>query len=365
MQVINRFGHGEIFSMEQIVAQEASLRGIATIYCESTACMSVTSDMQSWASKHLGKRCTFVSHNSPSHNNVIIVLGCQVTDLAILNDIRTVERLHNENPEAKVFMGGCLAYRFDIELPHYVQRLGATRETYEPISSFGKSAVHWAKPFWVDKREFNKHTKELDNGRLFRDMYPLKIGAGCHGKCKYCTIRDTRGDSYEADAYLQTREFIQNDDVVLISDSPSIEQINDWCILAKRYNKAISIRNVEPNVLVKCFPNLVDVASLGLLKVCHCPIQSNNDELLKIMGRSPVYTMAAIENLTTLRQLGTKIATNIIIDYKSGGRVYGELTDEYRKWLDSNFDYWSWNPYFNGNWSREVAEQRWVKYIGD
>ena len=363
MHLINKFGHGEIYSLEQIISDEVTLKGLATIYCKSTACMSVTSDMQSWASKHLGKRCTFVSNNSPSNNNIIIVLGCQVTDLAILNDIKTIESLHNENPEAKVFMGGCLAYRFDIELPNYVNRLGATREVYEPISNNGKSAVNWADPFWVKSSDYAKHTGEFDTGRLFREMYPLKIGAGCHGKCKYCTIRDTRGNSYETDAYLQVSEFLQNDNVVLISDSPSAEQLNDWAELAIRYNKPISIRNVEPRVLEKSLPSLVDASARGLIKVFHCPIQSNDEELLSIMGRSWVYTMSALEHLKILRKLGTKIATNIIIDYEHDGKVYGEITDIYREWLNKNFDYWSWNPYFDGHWDRKKAEERWKKYI--
>ena len=103
MKAINRFGTGDIFTMDEIIQRESMITGMATIYAMSTACMSVTSDMQSWASARMSKNVTFTEVNKPGHNNVIIVLGCQVTDLAILNDIMTVERLHAENPNASVY----------------------------------------------------------------------------------------------------------------------------------------------------------------------------------------------------------------------------------------------------------------------
>lgn len=365
MKAINRFGTGDIFTMDEIIQRESMITGMATIYAMSTACMSVTSDMQSWASARMSKNVTFTEVNKPGHNNVIIVLGCQVTDLAILNDIMMVERLHAENPNASVYVGGCLAYRFDIQLPEYANRLTATRAIYQPITANGKKAVHWAAPFWVEKGEFEHNTGDFDPGRLFRNCYPLKIGAGCNNKCKYCTIRDTRGEGYEADAYLQVKEFIENPNVVLISDSPTAKQLNDWCDIALRYKKTFSIRNVEPFVAMQCMDKLMEVAEAKLLKVLHCPIQSNDKKLLSIMGRNPDVTTEFIIQAQKLRQLGVKVATNIIIDYTvknndGSSEFFSNMPTEF---LDKNFDYWSWNPYFDGHWDRKKAEERWKKYI--
>lgn len=365
MKLSNRFGSGTIYTTEELVA-ESAISGIIKVYCESTACMSVTSDMMSWASTNQFKgRVAFVDVNRPGYNNVIIVLGCQVTDLAILNDINTARRLHNENPEAKVFMGGCLAYRFDIELPEFVHRLGAVRTKYQEITPLGKRAVHWAKPFWVDSEKFDAGHSQTSDGHLFRDMYPLKIGAGCHGKCKYCTIRDTRGDSYETDAYLQVKEFIEHDNVVLICDNPSDKQIKDWCSLAIRYNKQISFRNVEPAVACSCAADLLDLAQFGLLKIFHCPIQFPNAEALKAMNRDAEKTLEYIGFAKRLRKNGVIVATNVILDYTTIGKdgkvkTFSMLDD---LWMDSNFDYWSWNPYFDGNYSEEKAIERWNKYL--
>lgn len=51
-----------------------------------------------------------------------------------------------------------------------------------------KKLLIWQKPFWV--KSWDDTDSDVAEGHLFRDMYPLKIGTGCHGKCKYCTIRD-------------------------------------------------------------------------------------------------------------------------------------------------------------------------------
>ena len=361
MHLTNRFGSGEIYTLQDL-SNRISQSAQQMIYCTSTACMSVTSDMLSWISGNDPKsnNLIFVSKNAPNNNNVIIVLGCQVTDLAILNDIRTVERLHEENPDATVYMGGCLAYRFDIELPDYVLRLAATRKPYQEITKQASDRMGWERPFWVKASEWKETDSEFSDGHIFRDMYPMKIGAGCHGKCKYCTIRDTRGESFETDAFLQVKEFLDHDDVVLISDSPSPKQINDWAYLAKRYNKPISIRNVEPYVTVGCAETLSDLSANGLLRIFHCPIQSNNEELLRIMNRDVKSTFRAIEIMQLLRMRGVKVATNIIIDYTFNGKTFKNMDVE---WLNDNFDYWSWNPYFDGHWDRQKAEERFKRYI--
>lgn len=366
MLVENRFGKGELYTIDEVY-KEVGITGLVKVYCESTACMSVTSDMMSWVSsgEHRSK-IAFVDMNKPGYNNVIIVLGCQVTDLAILNDINKARALHEENPEAKVFMGGCLAYRFDIPLPGFISRLGAVRTEYQEITPDGKRAVHWAKPFWVDSNKFDSENgDELGEGHIFRDMYPLKIGAGCHGRCRYCTIRDTRGNSYETDAYLQVKEFISHDNVVLISDSPTPKQIKDWCQLAIRYNKPISIRNVEPSVVCQTFSELIDLAQYGLLHILHCPIQFPNVEVLRAMNRSTLDTVEFIGISRRLRSNGVLIATNVIIDYTVPGndgsvRTFPPLDT---LWMHENFDYWSWNPYFDGHYDEQRAIERWNKYL--
>lgn len=257
--VKNRFGESVLYDIEDIV--------VSDVYVVCTACMSVWSDFLSYANSD---ECYF--NISPKYEEswkhqteAIIVLGCQVTDLAIYNDLKTAEELHDKHPNIPIYMGGCLAHRFDIELPDYIYRLNVVRSGYQSVGN--KELIDYRKPFW--NKNLVDDADELEAGNLFRHSYPLKIGAGCHGKCKYCTIRDTRGESYETDAYLQVAEFLANDDIVLISDSSTVKQIKDWCHIAERYNKPISMRNVEPQVAMACTKDLLDLADKGLLKIFH------------------------------------------------------------------------------------------------
>lgn len=351
----NRFGSGELYSIFDIIANS-----YARIYCECAACLSVYTDILSYAAK-LDVLKHFWMENDETVTD-IIVLGCQVTDLAILNDIRTIERLHEENPAANIYVGGCLAYRFDIKLPEYARRLVTVRDTNNPIISDLKLIIKWQKPFWITGE---LGTDEYSDGNLFRKSTAIKIGAGCNGACKYCTIRDTRGGYYEKNAYLQVKEFLNAEDgkdIVFVSDSPTAEQITDWCHIARRFKKRVSFRNVEPNVANRCVSPLFELAKDGLLNTLHVPIQSNNPVILKAMNRDVDATIFYIRWSQMLRENGVKLATNIIIDYEVNGVVYSNKDVDF---LNEHFDYWVWNPYFDGNWNREKAEERFEKYINN
>ena len=181
-----------------------------------------------------------------------------------------------------------------------------------------------------------------------------------NGKCKYCTIRHTRGDNYERIPEEQTEEFLNHEHVVLTSDSPTVSQVKAWCKIAKECNKEISIRNIEPQNLIQCREELFELANNHLLDIVHCPVQSFDPELLKAMNRNVSATNQAIKVLHELREKEVITATNIIIDYTVDGKLYPNYD---RKKLQENFDYYSWNPYFDGNFDMDRAKQRFKKYI--
>lgn len=340
-EINNKFGNGIIYNSDDLKGK---------IYARCCACMSVLADFSSWANLSPER---FVK--TPEEADTIVVLGCQVTDLAVLNDLRNVEQIHS-TCDKDIYLGGCIALRFDIEVPEYVKRLGVVRSIETPIKN--KDLVNFAKPFWV--KDFKDSDNNLSDGNLFRNMYPLKIGAGCTGHCKYCTIRFTRGIAYERNAYNQIDEFLQNENVVLISDSPTIKQIKDWCNIAIEYNKQISIRNLEPHIAIDAYEYLLKAAESGVLKILHSPIQSCMSDVLKAMGRDSKSTIAFIEKVKELKSHGVIVATNIIIDYEVNGETISNLDDEFMK---STFDYYVWNPYWNGQWNRKKAEERFKKYI--
>lgn len=342
-EINNVFGNGIMYGIEDLEGK---------IYATSSACMSVWSDFLSWANAH-PERC----EKDPKKADVIVVLGCQVTDLAILSDIRVATRLHKETGK-EIYMGGCLAQRLDITLPDFIKRLDVVRTVGQEITD--RNLIDYELPYWVP--EFKESKENFKDGNLFRNFYPLKIGAGCHGKCKYCTIKHTRGESYAVVPETQIEEFLNHEDVVLISDSPTINQIKDWCAIAKRLKKDISIRNIEPQTLVACEAEVVDLAMSGFLKILHSPIQSYDAQVLKAMNRSVTMTEKALKIMQLVRSLGVKVATNIIIDYKIDDKV---VPNHDKKRLIKEFDYYSWNPYFDGSFNMDKAKERYKKYIGE
>lgn len=339
--VKNIFGEGVLYDKEDLGNK---------IYATSAACLSVWSDMLSFANKYKER---FV--DDPLVADDIIVLGCQVTDLAVLNDLEVAKRLH-ELTNKDIYLGGCIAQRMDIPVPDYIRRLNVVREYNIELND--RKLVHYEKPFWVP--DFKEGEDNLKDGHLFRDFYPLKIGAGCHGKCKYCTIVHTRGGYYAEVPERQIDEFLNHENVVLVSDSPTPNQIKSWCKIAKEANKDISIRNVEPQNLIQCRDELLELADNNLLKIVHCPVQSFDEELLKVMNRNIDATNKALLLIKELRDKGVVTATNIIIDYTVNGKLY-ENHDKIK--LSEYFDYYSWNPYFDGNFDMERAKERFKKYI--
>jgi len=311
-----------------------------------TACMSVWADALSWANANLDRVVT-----NPEEADNIIIMSCQVTDLAILHDLRTAERYHKKYPKARIFISGCLAAREDIELPIFIIRLETPRCNYQPI--YSKSLVKFEHPFWVP--DFKDNDDEKADGHLFRDMYPLRIGKGCTGSCAYCTIRIIRGAFEEYDIEKLEAEFIRFPDILLIADSPTPSQIRQWCRIATKYGKPISVRNVEPAVAYQCHDELVALAGNGLLKIFHSPIQSSDEAVLIDMRRSVTMTKQAMLLAGLLKSLGVYIATNIIIDYKDVQQDFADIYGLYH--------YVSWNPLWDGVWNREVAERRFEKYI--
>lgn len=323
------------------------LKGLNYFTC--TACMSIWADALSWCNANL----ELVTKDISKASNIIL-LSCQVTDLAVLHDFKTAERLRDENPDKNIFISGCLAQRKDIELPEGVERLEQMRTNYQPIED--KTLVNFEKPFWI--KDFTENIKEeFSPGNIFRNKYPLRIGKGCPYKCTYCTIRITRGshEKYDIDDRI-IKEFMEHDDVLLIADSPLAEQIKDWCKLAIEKNKKISIRNIEPKMAVQCKDELIEAAKKGVIDIFHSPIQSNCPNILSDMGRDVNATMETIKLAEYLKkEYGVKIATNIIIDYKDYVNDFGDIYKIY--------DYISWNPLWDGKWDREKAELRFKKYL--
>jgi len=336
----NIFGSGIIYNQDDLKGK---------IFATCTACMSLYSEFESFANNNPDRMTDL-----PQLADNIVVISCQVTDLAIHNDFETIKDYITKYPTKKFYISGCLANRFDIEMPNSVMRLDHVRSDYTEIK---KRYVNYKKPFWVDDLDTSN---EYSNGNLFRNKYPLRIGVGCENNCTFCTIKVTRGKPYKLEINKLEKEFLNNDDVLLISDAPTTQQIFDWAGLAIKHFKQISIRNVEPVVALQSFNKLKDLAAHGLLKEFHCPVQHTDVSVLKAMHRNSSATLQLIEKLKELKELGVFLATNVIVDYEYNGIKY---PDPDMDKLYETFDYISWNPYWDGKWDKQKAEKRFKEYF--
>jgi len=323
---------------------ESGIKGKTFITC--AACLTLHTEANEWANYILQKQDSNLSiTKTPSNADNIIILSCQVTDLAIFNDLNIVVKYSKLYPGKAIFVGGCLAQRLDIPLLEDVNRIEHLKKDYQEIK---KNIVNFEKPFWGKERN--------DDNNPFEHSSPIRIGSGCSGKCEYCTIKHTRG----VPTTLSPIKLIDNikktkNDIVLIADNISSKQINDYGEISKALDKPLSLRNVEPINIVKSKTILLELSSRGLLKVVHSPIQSMDSKILESMNRSYEAMLEAVHIMEQLSLYGTKIATNIIKDYKGEQQSFDTVYEI--------FDYVRWNPYWDNAWDFKKASIRWNYYF--
>lgn len=233
------------------------------IYFVSLSCLSVTTDFLSWKKNQIDLQLREF-YDEPLYTvDTIIVLGCVYDVNSVL---RKITELHEKFSHAQIFVGGCMARDFSVDLPDYVGRLNTLRCMYTRL----------------------EHMR-ID-GFPNIDFYPLKIGAG---NC-LCGISDkVRGACYETVTMAQRHEFLRYHNTLLVSDNPTELQVTAWCGMALDIEKAISFYNISHDVINSCIEDLLDLASYGFLNVLRCPAIDKAGETTK--------------NMQALAHLGVKI----------------------------------------------------------
>ena len=119
--VYNRYGHRTIYD-------ETALRKSSN-YIISASCLTARSEALSWAN--------FPSTNitrNPFISDNIIIQGCQRNDLAVLTAIELLEKYKKDYIGRNIYLTGCLAKRFDIEIPKGVHRLNTLKKGKNSIN---------------------------------------------------------------------------------------------------------------------------------------------------------------------------------------------------------------------------------------
>jgi len=336
----NKFGTANIYEESDILNKK--------IYIYNCACLTIHTETLGWANKH--KNCIV---NNPVDADVIIVLGCQVTDLAIHNDIQTLLAFQFKYgcEDKLILFGGCIGQRFDI-FPTVFNRIDLLYSNYQPVTD--DSLITWQHPFWIKQSETNSFLR-TDK----KDFKYIRVGKGCHGRCQYCTIRITRKDPVTLDLNKLLPQFEEcagsNKIIIPVADTLTIPQIEHLYGIAIQYKIKFALRNIEPSNAVATSDTLLKFSESGLLDTIHIPIQSTNKDSLRQMNRSINDTFESIELIKNIKSNGVYTATNVIINYNDQSSGYNTIKEI--------FDHVAWNPYWNGKWDIVTAARRMTQYI--
>ena len=230
--------------------------------------------------------------------DIFVINTCSVTDMAEKKGRQLIRKIIHHNPEAYVVVVGCYAQlrakeimeiegvnlvlganeKFNVE--HYLQHLEATERSAPPSCDIFKIA------------HFDLAYSFGDRTRCF-----LKIQDGCDYFCTYCTIPYARGRSRSAspEQVIQAVKEVAAKGIkeiiltgVNTGDYGRGESV-DFLALIKQLDaldeiERYRISSIEPNLLTHEIIEFV-AGSRHFMPHFHVPLQSGNNEVLKLMRR--------------------------------------------------------------------------------
>lgn len=258
----------------------------------------------------------FIINEFGSKSDVFVLNTCSVTDNADKECRQIIRSVLNQNPDTYVIVTGCYAQLQPGEIAaiHGVDLVLGTNEKFrlfEYIENFEKKKVSCVFTSPIDDiSDFDyAYSSDIDS----RTRAFLKIQDGCDYNCSFCTIPLARGGSRS----LPIEKVIENAKKLLDAGYKEIvltgvntgdynyrPQINDNFLqfklidvlheLDKLNIPRIRISSIEPNLLTDEIIQLVK-SSDNFCKHFHIPLQSGDNEILKLMRRR--YNAGFYENL--------------------------------------------------------------------
>ena len=243
-----------------------------------------------------------VSFNDPA--DVYVINTCSVTENADKKFKTVVKRAKKVNPDAFIIAIGCYAQLKPNELANVlgVNLVLGANEKFNVLNYLDKISVNDTAQVYScnidDVDNYISSYSVSDRTRAF-----LKVQDGCDYKCTYCTIPLARGISRSDDinSIINNAEKISKTGIkeivltgVNIGDYGKGEFGNKkhestFLDLIKSLDKTssidrIRISSIEPNLLKNEIISFVSKSNL-FVPHFHIPLQSGNNEILKLMKR--------------------------------------------------------------------------------
>lgn len=230
--------------------------------------------------------------------DIIVVNTCSVTDVADKKCRQTIRSFSRRFPDAAILVTGCYAQLKSSEvasipgvavvagndqklrLPEFLDRWLADKKPSCEVTPF------------KDMREFMSSCSRGDRTRYF-----LKVQDGCNYFCSYCTIPMARGVSRSGrieDIVDQARKVADEGGKEIVITGVNIGDFgygrdDNFFDLIRELDKVDGIEryrisSIEPNLLTDEIIEWV-AASRKFMPHFHVPLQSGDDEVLRLMRR--------------------------------------------------------------------------------
>lgn len=230
--------------------------------------------------------------------DIIIINSCSVTELADKKCRQTIRSLARKFPNAGIAVTGCYAQLKPAEvssLPNVSIVSGADQKNDLPQAIID----------WLERRDkvvsvsklADIHSFVLSCSRGDRTRCFLKVQDGCNYYCSYCTIPMARGRSRSGeihDIVEQARQAAREGGKEIVITGVNIGDFgygrdDTFFDLIRRLDEVegierFRISSIEPNLLTDEMIQWV-ASSRAFMPHFHLPLQSGDDEVLKLMRR--------------------------------------------------------------------------------
>ena len=230
--------------------------------------------------------------------DICVVNTCSVTELADKKCRQAIRSLHKKHPNAAIIVTGCYAQLKSEEvaaIDGVVVVAGTDRKLL--LADYLDQWIKTHEPRTLitptkDIRAFSPSCSRGDRTRYF-----LKVQDGCDYYCTYCTIPMARGRSRSGnidDLVAQGREVAAEGGKEIVITGVNIGDFgkgrtDTFFDLIKALDEVDGIEryrisSIEPNLLTDEIIEWV-AASKRFMPHFHIPLQSGNDDVLKLMHR--------------------------------------------------------------------------------
>lgn len=312
---------------------------MARVYIETYGCALSEFDSALMAETLKSRGHVIVS--SPSEAEVLLVNTCAVRLDTEQRIAKRLAQLRREHPKAKMVVAGCLAKA----RPSLIARVAPEASLVSPQNA----AEVWRaveSPGRVVMLQGSRPTTLMPRVPVSMGVATIMIQEGCLGDCSFCITKIARREvkSYPPRVIVEAvRDAVARgaveirltgqDTGVYGVDLPGRPRLPD--LIASILDKVpgdyrIRVGMMNPEHLLEWIDDYLDLfRDERLYRFFHIPVQSGDDEMLKLMKRN--YTVSEFESL--VRRIRARVedplvATDIIVGHP------GETEESFRKTLD-------------------------------